>query len=130
MNDNLVIKSGTFNLVYKDKGGSLRKAAPGTPFSAGASGSISIAHQPYVDSATKKSGRRSVLRFQLEKSNAAGEANIAYAQLIVGRPDDSVTVPDSDILALVDCIRQYIAGTAADGLALNLASEFAVTGLQ
>lgn len=83
MNDNLTIKSGVFNLLYKDKAGSLRKAAPGTPFSTGAQGSLSIAHQSYTDSVTKKTGRRSVLRFQIEKANAAGEPVISYAQLIV-----------------------------------------------
>lgn len=130
MNADLTIKGGTFSSVYSDKAGSLRRAAPGTPFSTGASGSLSIAHTSYVDSQTKKPGRRSLMRVQIDKAAADGSNTIAYAQLIVGRPDDSVTVPDSDIVALVDSLRQVIAGTSADASALNLASDFAVTALQ
>lgn len=130
MNDNLTIKSGVFSLVYKDQGGSLRRAPSGTPFSTGAVGSVSIAHSPMVDSQTKKPGTRSMLRVQIDKPAADGSNTVAYAQLIVGRPTDSVTIPDSDILALVDSIRQLIASTSADASALNLASDFAVTRLQ
>lgn len=130
MNDNLTIKGGTFSLVYKDKAGSLRRAPSGTPFSTGAVGSVSIAHTSYTDSQTKKTGRRSVLRVQIDKASADGSNTIAYAQLIIGRPDDTVTVPDSDISALVDCVRQVIATTSADASALNLASDFALVALQ
>lgn len=130
MNDNLTIKGASFQLVYKDKLGSLRRAPSGTPFSTGAAGSVSIAHTIYNDSQTKKPGRRSVFRVQIDKAAADGSNTIAYAQLIVGRPTDAVTVPDSDITALVDCVRQFVSPTTADASALNLAGEFATQALQ
>lgn len=129
MNNNLTLKTKSVNLIYSDKDGSLRRAAPTDIVSVGQL-SLSIAHQDYVDSKTKVPGTRSVMRFQQDASNVTtGQSLIAFAQLTVGRPTDA-TITDGDILALVDCIRQMLATTSADAAALDLASAFAVTGEQ
>jgi len=126
MNADLTIKTKAVKSIYSDADGSLRRAAPNDILSIGQL-SLTIAHQDYVDSKTKVPGTRSVMRFQQDVNNVTtGQSLISFAQLTVGRPSDA-TVTDADILALVDCIRQMLATTAADANALNLGSAFAVT---
>lgn len=129
MNSNLTLKTKAFNLVFSDKDGSLRKAAPLDVVSTGQL-SMTVAHQPYVDSKTKVSGIRSVMRFQHDTVNpTTGKPLVGFAQITVGRPSDP-TIVSADILAIVDCLRQAIASTSADAGALDLGTAFAVTNEQ
>jgi len=126
MNNDLTIKTKSVKLVYSDKDGSLRKAATGDVVAVGKL-SLTIGHQDYIDSKTKASGRRHVVRFQQDAINiTTGQPLVSYAQLTVGRPSDT-TITDADVLAMVDSIRQMIATTSADANALNLATNLFVT---
>lgn len=126
MNADLTIKTKNVKLVYSDEGGSLRKTATGDIVTVGRL-SLTIGHQDYIDSKTKSPGRRHVVRFQQDAVNiTTGQPLVAYAQLTVGRPSDP-TITDSDMLAMIDSIRQMIATTSADAAALNLASNIFVT---
>lgn len=125
MNANLTVKTKALNLVYSDKEGSIRRGAIGDIVASPGQVTLNIAHQEYKDSKTGAPGVRSVMRFQQDTVNVAtGQKLIAFAQLTVGRPSDA-TVTNSDILALVDCVRQMLATTSADANALNLAQAFA-----
>jgi hypothetical protein len=125
MNADLTVKTKVLKLVYSDKDGSLRRGITNEIVSVGQC-SLTIAHEDYTDAVTKVKGIRSVMRFQQDAANVTtGQPLRAYAQLTIGRPSDN-TITDADILALIDCIRQLTATTAADANALNLASAFAV----
>lgn len=132
MNDNLTIKTKTLALGARDitETGltSMRLGVPGEICSVGQV-SLKISHQDYSQSGTKVPGVQSNMRFQLEYVHpTTGVKHVAYAQLQVGRPLET-TIPNADILVLVDCLRQMIATTSADAAALNLASDIYVTHL-
>jgi hypothetical protein len=120
MTNDLTIDTLAFKLVYSDKNGSERRE---TSRGANLPTVMSIGHQPYVDSATKLPGTRSVMRFD-RYLNVDGEGTIApqSAYIVVAGPN-STGVTNADILAVV---QHLISALQEDDSGLDLMDEFAV----
>lgn len=85
MDNNLTVNTLAFNLVYSDKDGSLRRE-----ISRGASlpTELSIKHQPYVDSATKKAGKRTVVRIDYYMTMTDGAIQPVSMYTVLAAPTD------------------------------------------
>jgi len=85
MDSNLTISTLTFNLIYSDKTGSLRRE-----ISRGASlpTELLIKHQDYVDSATKVAGRRSLVRFDYYMTMTDGVIRPVSLYAVFAAPKD------------------------------------------
>lgn len=100
MNADLTVSTLSFNQVFSDKAGSLRREVsrgPNLPTE------MKVAHSDYVDSSTKLKGKRSLVRFDryIELSDDTIAPVSAY--VVVTHPIDSA-VTSSDILAAVECL--------------------------
>jgi len=104
MNNNLTVKTLSFNLVYSDKGGSLRRE---TSRGASLPTELTIRHQDYIDSQTKKPGRRSVLRFDRTVAGTDGKPVVCSAYLVVAVPTDPI-ISSTDILAGIAQIAEMV----------------------
>jgi hypothetical protein len=93
--------------------------------------SLKIAHSPFVDSKTKVSGFRSVVRAQYDKTSAVtGELQSAFCQITVGRPVDDTSITDTMVFEMTQIIRQLIDTTPADAASLNQAEDIFNSRLQ
>lgn len=119
MNANLTIGALSYVQQYSDKTGSLRREiarGPALPTE------LKIAHQPYVDSATKLPGIRSVVRFDRYQALTGGVIAPVSAYVVVTRPTD-VLVTGTEILA---CFENLIGLLQEDDTGLDLADEIFV----
>lgn len=124
MDNNLTISTLGFKLIFSDKNGSERREV-----SRGVNlpEVMTIKHQPYVDSATKKAGTRSVLRFDRHLALADGSiAPGCSAYLVVSRLTDT-GVTSADVTAVVERIVNTV---QEDDTGLDLADEIFVNGEQ
>lgn len=123
MNNNLTISTLSFNLSYNDKAGSERREV-----SRGVNlpEIMSIKSQPYVDSATKVEGKRTVLRFDRHVEGTDGKPIAVSAYLVVAVPSDAA-VTSGDVLAVIARINGVIDATSPN---LDLGEEIFVTGEQ
>lgn len=123
MNNNLTISTLSFNLSYNDKAGSERREV-----SRGVNlpELMTIKSQPYVDSATKVAGKRTVLRFDRYVEGTDGKPVAVSAYLVVAVPTDAA-VASSDVLAVIARINGVIDATSPN---LDLGEEIFVTGEQ
>lgn len=123
MNNNLTISTLSFNLSYNDKAGSERREV-----SRGVNlpETMTIKSQPYVDSATKVEGKRTVLRFDRYVEGTDGKPVAVSAYLVVAVPTDAA-VTSSDVLAVIARINCVLDATSPN---LDLGEEIFVTGEQ
>jgi len=121
MNNDLTLPTGTeaFTLAYSDQSGSKR-----TSVARGASlpTILTIKHQPYVDTITKRAGTRSVARFDRHMAMADGKIVPVSAYLVVAAPTDT-TVDSTNLLAVIGNIVDLI---QEDDSGLNLMSNIFV----
>jgi len=87
---------------------------------------MSIKSQPYVDSATKVAGKRTVLRFDRYVAGTDGRPIAVSAYLVVAVPEDTA-ISSSDVLAVIARINGVIDSTSPN---LDLGDEIFVTGEQ
>lgn len=87
---------------------------------------MTIKSQTYTDSASKKPGRRTVLRFDRTVAGTDGNPVVVSAYLVVAAPTDTA-VTSADILAVVSRINGCIDATAPN---LDLADEIFINGEQ
>lgn len=123
MNANLTVGALSYVQRYSEKSGSLRTEVargPALPTT------LKIAHSPYVDSATKLPGIRSVVRFDRFQALSTGVIAPVSAYIVVTRPTDTA-VTSTEILAafqnLIDLLQE-------DDSGLDLADEIFVNGEQ
>lgn len=124
MNANLTIDTLVFNQQFSDKGGSLRREV-----SRGMSlpENMTIKHQTYTDSATKRPGVQSALVFEYTKALADGTiAVVARATLKVQSLTDT-SVGSTEVLAVLS---RVISTIQEDDSGLNLSEEIFVSKLQ
>lgn len=120
MDNNLTISTLAFNLSFSEKTGSERRE-----ISRGVNlpEVMSVRHQEYTDSKTKKPGIRSSLRFERYMLSADGVTVIPVtATLTVATPTDT-GIASSDVLAVVERIVNTI---QEDDTGLDLADEIFV----
>lgn len=119
MNANLTIDTLTFNEIYSDKTGSLRREVsrgPSLPTE------LKVAHTDIVDSATKLPGKRSVARFDRYVALSSGAIAPVSAYVVVAHPTDSAVL-GADILAVV---QHLISLLQEDDSGLDLMDEIFV----
>jgi hypothetical protein len=123
MDLNLSIDSLTFLHKFSDKEGSVR-----TESSRGVNlpTTLKIAHSPYVDSATKLPGVRSVARFDRTVDLTGGKTAPVSAYIVVTSPNDPAVL-SSDILAVV---QHLVTLVQEDDSGLNLMDDIFVKKLQ
>lgn len=119
MNANLTIDTLSFNEVYSDKTGSLRRE---TSRGVNLPTELKIAHQDYVDSATKLPGKRSLARFDRAVELTDGRSAPVSAYIVVTHPSDAA-IEGSDILAVV---QHLISLLQEDDSGLDLMDEIFV----
>lgn len=85
MNGDITVSGLAYKLVYSDKSGSLRREiARGATLPT----ELSIKHQEYVDSATKKAGVRTLIRLDYYMTMTDGNiAPVSYYS-VLARPND------------------------------------------
>lgn len=119
MNANLTVGALNYVQQYSEKSGSLRREiarGPALPTE------MKIAHQPYVDSATKKAGTRSVVRFDRYQALSDGTIAPVSAYVVVTRPNDTL-VTGTEVLA---CFENLVGLLQEDDSGLDLADEIFV----
>jgi hypothetical protein len=125
MNNNLTVKTLSYNLVYSDKDGSLRRE---TSRGVTLPSELTIRHQDYIDSSTKKAGKRSVVRIDRTVAGTDGTPIIVSAYLVVAVPIDPIVSSSSDVLEIVAELAEMI---KTDGTThLDLADDIFVNGEQ
>jgi hypothetical protein len=119
MNANITVGSLAYVQQYSEQSGSLRReVARGVNLPT----TLKIAHQPYVDSATKKAGTRSVVRFDRFQALSDGTIAPVSAYVVVTHPTDTL-VTGTEILA---CFENLIGLLQEDDTGLDLADEIFV----
>lgn len=119
MNTNLTVDTLSFNQVFSDKAGSLRREVsrgPNIPTE------MKVAHSDYVDSSTKLKGKRSLLRFDRYIELADNTIAPISAYVVVTHPTDSA-VASADILAVVGHLLNTL---TSGGTGLDLDDEIFV----
>jgi hypothetical protein len=87
MNNDLTISALSYKLIYSDKTGSLRREiARGATLPT----ELSIKHQEYVDTATKKAGVRTLVRFDHKMVMTDGKIEPVSLYLVLARPNDAL----------------------------------------
>jgi hypothetical protein len=121
MNNNLTISTLSFNLSFNDKAGSERREV-----SRGVNlpEVMTVKSQPYVYSATKVAGKRTVLRFDRYVEGTDGKPIAVSAYLVVAVPQDAA-VESADVLAVIARINGVLDATSPN---LDLGEEIFVTG--
>lgn len=116
MNANLTIDTLSFNQVYSDKSESLRReVSRGVNLPT----ECRISHQDYVDSKTKVSGKRHLVRFDRYVSFSSGIIAPVSAYAVVAVPTDT-GVTSADVLAVVQHLNNVLfASTQTAGLDLK-----------
>lgn len=117
---------GTYNSIFSDAEGSERRVsgtAPGTPIV------MSIKKQPYVDTKTKVSGKRTVLRIDKHVAVETGGAISPISAYLVVAVPNGAAVATNDVLNVVQDIVRVV-GNQAIGDQLGLAQAIFVTGEQ
>lgn len=74
---------------------------------------MTIKHQPYVDSATKVAGRRSVVRFDHTKIDAMGKTAVVSVYMVVAQPVGFVD-PDMSVLTSVNSLVKHLCMTVCE----------------
>jgi hypothetical protein len=123
MNNNIALKSKSYDLVYSDMSKSLRRSiTDGNAFPH----SLEIGHQDVVDGKTKLPMRQSRLYLAMTHVDTGG-TNPAAAPLTVQitvRKGTGLNAPTTAAIELaVDSVIQALAGTGADASALDLADD-------
>jgi len=119
MNANLTIDTLTFNQIFSDKAGSLRReVARGVNLPT----ELKIAHADYTDSATKLPGKRSLARADRFIELSTGIVAPVSAYIVVTHPTDA-DVTSTDILAV---IQHLITLLQEDDSGLDLMDEIFV----
>jgi hypothetical protein len=85
MNANLTVSSLTFNQIYSDSEGSLRRE---TSRGASLPTELLIKHQDYVDSVTKQPGKRSLVRIDYYMTMTDGVIRPVSLYTVLARPND------------------------------------------
>lgn len=85
MNTNLTVSTLSFNLIYSDKTGSLRRE---TSRGASLPTELLIKHQEYVDSGTKKPGIRTLVRLDYYMTMTDGVIRPVSLYTVLARPTD------------------------------------------
>lgn len=121
MNGDLTISTLSFKQVYSDKGESLRRE---TSRGANVPTELKVAHADYVDSKTKVSGKRHLVRFDRYVQLSTGAIAPVSAYAVVTVPNDSA-VTTADITAVTQHLNNVLfASTQTSGL--DLADEIFV----
>lgn len=121
MTDTLTISGLTFNLSSSDsvKGSQRREVSRGVNLPE----VLTIKHQPYVDSATKKAGVRSVIRLDRYVTGSDGYPIAPECHLVIGVPSDAL-ITSADVLA---CIARLVNMFQIGNGGLDLGTEIAIT---
>jgi hypothetical protein len=125
MNNNITVSALSYNLIYSDKSGSLRREiARGATLPT----ELSIKHQEYVDSATKKAGVRTLVRFDHKMTMTDGKIEPVSLYLVLARPNDPL-VTAAIITALEAQMVNLLHGTTNTN-GLDLEGEILANGEQ
>jgi len=95
MDPNLTISTLTFNQIYSDKSGSLRRE---TSRGVNLPTELLIKHQDYIDSVTKVAGRRTLVRFDYYMTMTDGVIRPVSLYTVLAAPKDplvTVTISNS-----------------------------------
>jgi hypothetical protein len=125
MNNDITVSTKSFKWIYSNETGSLRRE---TSRGANLPTEILIKHQPYVDSKTKKSGRRTLVRIDYYMTMTDGKVEPVSYYCVLARPTDPL-VTGAIIQALQAFMTNLLHGTTnTDGL--DLQEEILVNGEQ
>lgn len=126
MNADITLKGKAYKQVYSDKAGSLRRSITD---GAALPHTIRVAHTDMIDSKTKSSARRSLMRVDMTHLDTGG-VNPAplqvSAQLVVVKGTGTNQPTQAAVELAVDTLIQALTGTGADASALDLADEIFV----
>jgi hypothetical protein len=87
MNNDITVSGLAYKLIYSDKSGSVRREiARGATLPT----ELSIKHQEYVDSATKKAGVRTLVRFDHHMVMTDGKIEPVSLYCVLARPNDAL----------------------------------------
>lgn len=121
--DSLTIDTLVFDKKYSQNTGSLRReVSRGVNLPT----ELKIAHSPYVDSATKLPGLRSLVRFDRVVNLTGGKTATVSAYVVVTRPNDP-TIVNADITAVVQHLVSFL---QEDDSGLDLMDEVFLNQLQ
>jgi hypothetical protein len=125
MDANLTINALSFNTVYSDKSGSLRRD---TSRGANLPTELLIKHQDYIDSTTKKPGKRSVIRFDYYMAMTDGVIRPVSYYAVCAKPTDPlVTVSITNAL---EALLTNLMHSATNTSGLDLKDEILGNGEQ
>lgn len=116
MNTNLTVSALSFNLVYSDKTGSLRRE---TSRGATLPTELLVKHQDYIDSTTKKPGKRTVVRLDYYMAMTDGVIRPVSYYAVCAKPIDplvTVTITNAIEAMLTNLMHS---ATNTDGLDLK-----------
>lgn len=115
MNDNLTIDGLTYNRIYSDKGGSLRRE---TSRGASLPEELTIRHSVVVDKATGRKSRRSVARNDRYLVLEDGSIGVESTWAVHQSPIDA-NVDNAEIVATTQRIITVLSAEATTGLDLK-----------
>jgi hypothetical protein len=125
MDNNLTINSLSFNLVYSDKNGSLRRE---TSRGATLPTELLIKHQDYVDTATKKPGKRTLVRLDYYMAMTDGVIRpVSYYAVCTKPIDPLVTV---SITNAIEALLTNLMHSSTNTSGLDLKDEILGNGEQ
>lgn len=118
MDNNLTVSTLTFNLVYSDKTGSLRRE---TSRGATLPTEILIKHQEYVDSGTKQPGVRTLVRVDYYMTMTDGIIRPVSLYAVLARPNDPLVT--STIINSIEAMMVNLLHGTSNTSGLDLREE-------
>lgn len=122
MNNNLTVSSLAFNLIYSDKSGSLRREVSrgvSTPTE------LLIKHEPYVDSKTKVSGIRTLVRLDYYMTMTDGVIRPLSFYCVLAQPSDPLVT--AAIITAVEAMMMNLLHGTTNTSGLDLEGEILST---
>lgn len=118
MDNNLTVSTLTFNLVYSDKTGSLRRE---TSRGATLPTEILIKHQEYVDSSSKQPGVRTLVRVDYYMTMTDGIIRPVSLYAVLARPNDPLVT--STIINSIEAMMVNLLHGTSNTSGLDLREE-------
>lgn len=118
MDNNLTVSTLTFNLVYSDKSGSLRRE---TSRGATLPTEILVKHQEYVDSSSKQPGVRTLVRVDYYMTMTDGIIRPVSLYAVLARPNDPLVT--STIINSIEAMMVNLLHGTSNTSGLDLREE-------
>lgn len=125
MNANLTISGLSFNQIYSDQNGSLRRE---TSRGANLPTELLIKHQNYVDSATKVTGKRTLVRLDYYMTMTDGVIRPVSYYAVLARPNDPLVT--ATITNAIEAMLTNLMHSSTNVDGLDLKDEILANGEQ